>query len=353
MTSLFIIVLAPMAKAGESVPFLSGEEFQTLSEQLSRKVDLFKVAWSIDPLTEFYGGTTRDFLYWVKGNFRASKSRKESMQIYKSLLEREVIEVKEFILAESDIDLVSKYRLDLEPKDYGVRTIDLHGPEIFDPASPEGRNELLQGHIPAEKIRLNSNGFVESTSFGDGVREIYQGRLTIHFSSPEDFEQSDYAQRKENHPILLSLRYLRLQAMDYFNSYGADYPNVNQLFAMDPESKAAVTRVCNSVLDGKTLKPYLKQTRFKSWLNGTIRKAFRSYTNPTAALLLLKEFKIEELTNLYEGIESINDYVFIKNYDIELTKANLKKFSFNEREFYQSISGDFPDAKFYQGTTTQ
>lgn len=201
LISLWLLLGSLPLYAGEPAPFLSERDFRSLAEQLSHKVDLFREAWSHDPATEFYGGTTRDFVYWVKGQFKATKSVEESLQISRSLLSREVIEVKEFILGESDIDLVSKSDLEFKPTDYGIRSIDRHRPEIFDPNSSEGKSEILQGHIPAEKIRLNSQGFVNNPSFGNGVREIYQGRLTVHFTSPEDFAQSEYAKRFENHPI--------------------------------------------------------------------------------------------------------------------------------------------------------
>ncbi len=351
---LFIATLySPNSFGGEPPPYLTETEFRNLAEQLSPKVDVFGYIWSIDPEAEFYGGTTRDFLYWVKGRFQNSSSREQSLQIRHDLLLRESIEGREFILGESDIDIITEKSVQIDPGTFGIRKIDTHDFKIFDTESVEGLNERLQGYIPAEKIRLGSRGFTENVTFGKGLSEIYQGRLTVHFTPEADFSQSLYAQRMENHQVLLALRYLRLLAMDYFNSYGSGYPDTAHLFAIDTKSRQDVERILNSVLDGKSLKPYLERERFNSWLNGTIRKAFRSYTNPTAAYLLMKEFKVDQLTLVYEGVESINDYVFVKKYDLTRTASMLKKFEVDQDKFYLNFTSEFPDQKYYHGTRSK
>ncbi len=51
------------------------EEFKSLAEELSHKVNLFKDVWTVDPEAEFYGGTSRDYLYWLKRQFRGATTR--------------------------------------------------------------------------------------------------------------------------------------------------------------------------------------------------------------------------------------------------------------------------------------
>jgi hypothetical protein len=46
------------------------------------------------------------------------------------------------------------------------------GASLFDLNTPEGQNELLQGHLPVEKIRLAAKVRIPPTVLGDGVREI-------------------------------------------------------------------------------------------------------------------------------------------------------------------------------------
>src|SRR5439155_11397289 len=162
--------------------------------------------------------------------------------------------------------------LSLRPADYGVKKIDYIDRARFDPESDAGKNEVEQGYIPVEKIRLGKNGFVKDPRFIDGIGEIYRGKPTAYFTPDEIFEESFYATRKLNHPILLALRYLRLLAMNYYHEHGTGYPDVDTLFDIDPRSARAAQRAIEKAgrfTKGKgELAPYLAQPKFRERLDG-------------------------------------------------------------------------------------
>src|SRR5690349_11911861 len=99
-----------------------------------------------------------------------------------------------------------------------------------------GETEINQGFLPAEKIRLSSNGIVEKPAFGQGAREIFSGNLTAHFADPKAFAKTFYAKNGQNHQVLLALRYLRLLAMDYFHTHGQGRADLIYGKSFDPAS---------------------------------------------------------------------------------------------------------------------
>ena len=352
-TLVFIFALiSSLAFAG--VEQISQQEFRDLTVELSKKVNLFQEVWQADPEAVFYGGTTRDFLYWVKGKFKDANTPVEAARIVKDLRALDEIDVRKFIIGDSDVDVVSQKHIFLDAARYGIRKFDALPPEIFQPNSELGKNEIHQGHIPAEKIRLSGKGLSQAPELGDGVNEIYAGKLSLHFSDPQVFWQTKYALNKENHPILLALRFLRLQAINYYNTHGKGYPNMAKLEAgFAGDSKKMVGEVIAAALDPERteLTPFLQQHRFRSWLNGTIQKAFRSYTNPTAALELMKMFNVDDLPTVYghDNIEQIYQYVFSQHRNEEEIKKNLKTFSVHEEKFFAPVAAHFPDKHFYHG----
>ena len=350
----FLLLFQLPAFAG--VEQISESDFQNLASELAKKVNLFQEVWKQDPSAEFYGGTTRDYLYWLKGNFREAFSKEQAHKIIRELRALPSIDVRTFIIGDSDVDVVSKIKPTLEAAHFGVRKFDVLSSEIFDPKTDLGKNELWQGHAPAEKIRLSNNGISQNAELGNGLHEIYTGKLSVHFTDPKLFQETKYAKAGENHPILLALRYLRLQAINYYRSHGQGYPDRELLLAaMDPASREAVRHIIQSTLDGEELKPYLERTRFKSWINGTIQKAFRSYTNPTAALLLMKEFGVDQLSPLYgeKNIEPIYQYVFAKHRAPKPIAANFQKYGIQAETFFEDPKKHFPDGFLYHGTRSE
>src|SRR3989338_7551235 len=104
MLFLWLLTLPMQVRAG--VEQITAKEFQQLAQELAPKVDLFRDIWEKDPAAEFYGGTTRDFLYWVKGKFRGAESHEQALQVMKQLRQREQIDIKEFLMPDSDVDII-------------------------------------------------------------------------------------------------------------------------------------------------------------------------------------------------------------------------------------------------------
>ena len=320
---------------------LTRTQFQKLAEELAPKVNLFADAWEIDPLAEVYGGTTRDYLYWLKAKLRSGTTPDE-------LRAMEMIDVRELIIGESDVDMVSSQPLGMQAAKYGVKKIDSIDRQRFDPENEKGKNELDQGYIPAEKIRLGKTGFVSWAGVGDGIGEIYSGRLTVHFAPREQFERTHFAKEKLNHPVLLALRYLRLAAINYYRDHGEGFPDDKALFDLDPNSAAAVKAVIADAAKDGALLPYLENEKFREWLTGTMQKAFRSFTNPTATKRLFEEFGVAALSEAYPDLPTYLQFVFQKKYDPDVVRKNLRKFAVKKRAFYEKPLGDF----LYHGTRT-
>ena len=103
---------------------ISEQDFRKLAEKLAPKVSLFRAVWEKDPAAEFYGGTSRDFLYWLKGKFRDVHNQSDVEKVVKELRALEVIPIKDFIIGESDVDIVGEKTPTVQAVDYGVRKID-------------------------------------------------------------------------------------------------------------------------------------------------------------------------------------------------------------------------------------
>ncbi|MBI2605277.1 MAG: hypothetical protein HYW49_04270 [Deltaproteobacteria bacterium] len=352
VTAIVAPVQLSRAVADSGLP-ITEAEYRALATELAPKVNLFAEIWEQDPNAEFYGGSSRDFLYWVLRQFRDVKTRKEAEAVMKRLRHLPLIDVREFILEESDLDVItSKPMYSVKPAEFGVRKIDVLSPQIFDPATEIGFNERNQGFVPVEKVRLGMGGLKTLEGFSDGVAEIYSGKLTVHFELGPDFWKTKYALEGLNHPVLLALRYLRVLSANYYQRYGRTYP-VTVESLLDPESAQQVEAVLNSVRDGKALQPYFQKPKFASWFNTTIQKAFRSYGNTTAAFHLMKRFGVEELIPLYPRIEPFFNYLFVKKWDEKAVHANFEKAGVQSSQAYSALAEYFPDGKLYHGTNRE
>ena len=121
MRPLLLTFLFFTGLAHAEVGPLSFEEFKSLAEELAPKVNLFADVWAKEGAAQFYGGTTRDYLNWLKRRFRGVESREAADLIVHRLRERKVISVKEFITGESDVDVVSRSVIGLSAEQYGVK----------------------------------------------------------------------------------------------------------------------------------------------------------------------------------------------------------------------------------------
>ena len=332
---------------------ISEEDFRKLAAEIAPKVDLFRDAWTQNPNAVFYGGTTRDYLYWLKGQFKNAANPIEAAQIIGQLRSKPSISVRNFIVGTSDVDIVSTRDLSLDPVQYGVRKIDKISNDIFTRGTEMWHNELNQGHIPAEKIRLGRGGLSQDAQLGDGLHEIFTGKLSVHYAPPEDFAKTKFAREGANHPILLALRYLRLQSINYYQTYGKGYPNQVKLLAgLDPESKKQTAAIIANALKKKELAPFLENARFLSWLNATIDKAFSSYTNPTAALQYMRMFKVDELPVAYKGKIGLplNQFVFAQDRDPAKIAQAMASWEVDPAKLYEPMKRHFSDGFLYHGT---
>ncbi|MES2964983.1 MAG: hypothetical protein V4760_13950, partial [Bdellovibrionota bacterium] len=333
---------------------ISYSDFLALATELAPKVNLFADVWSSDPNAEFFGGTSRDYLYWLKGKLRAAAASGSVENGIAHLRAQRVIDVREFILFESDIDVITTKNTNVSADRYGVKKIDSISADRLDPRTAAGQNELHQGFIPAEKIRLGRRGIVVTPAFGDGAREIYDSKPTLHFASKEEFAQTAFAKAKINHPILLALRYIRLLAVDEFQNHGSRYPDAKRMFSnIDPTSERSVREVVKTALTSGELSQFLAQPQFKKWINQAIQKTYRSYTNPTAADLLMKHFGADGLPRRYEGLEPTNQYLFTKHREPLTIESSFGEYGTSPAEVLQPVRRFFPDGKYYHGTRTE
>ena len=124
---------------------------------------------------------------------------------------------------------------------------------------------------------------------------------------------------------------------------------------IDPVYREAVKKVIQQALESGELAPFLQNTKFRSWLNGTIQKAFRSYTNPTAALQIMQEFEVDQLSVIYGSdiIETIYQYVFLQNRNAEKITHALQEYKVNKIKFFEKVERHFPEGTINHGTKTE
>lgn len=330
---------------------LSLNEFTELANELAPKVNMFSQVWRFDREAEFIGGTSRDYLLWLMGKFRGAHSKEEVEAIKRELRAREVIDVREFIIGDSDVDILSKKHIySVSAERYGVRKLDFIKPDRFVPGTPEYTTEINQGFIPIEKIRLGRNGLIPNDDFGDGVAELFEGKMSLHYTPDEVFEKTLFAARKHNHKILLALRYIRLRAMYYYQVHGKDYPDRRKLLDIPEEVDKAIKDVVKGAMENSSLRPYLQERTFTIWLNSTIQKAFRSYSNQTAAKMLMEHYGVDRLISYYEEIQSTNNYLFVRKSNPAKLERTLNRYSISEDELLDDTAKHFPDGKFHHGT---
>lgn len=361
LSLLFVVMAADVAVAesysdqGRFESHVSAKEFADIATELAPKVNLFREVWKEQPDAAFFGGTSRDYLYWLKGKLVGKQSRAEVDDEIRKLREQSTIDVREFILFESDVDVVTNEDIELKGERYGIKKIDTISADRLDPRTQAGLDEIKQGFIPVEKILLTSRGITANGAFGNGLQEIYSGRPTVRFASDKDFESTRFAQLGLNHPVLLALRYIRLLAMDHHRKVGpTEVPDLTSLVdSIDPRSEQETSATIEKAIRSGKIGKLLKNDKFQGWMNGTIQKAFRSYTNPTAAKMLMSHFKADLLVAMFpEKLEPINQYLFREPRDAKKIAAARRKFGF-DASMLSDLATYFPDGKIYHGTRTE
>lgn len=358
---LFIVTLYSRAVYADSAPYKPLSEFLTLSEfktfalEIAIKIPLVNDIWKQDPSAQFFGGMNRDFLFWLKGHFRECTSRSDVESVMKKLRAMDLIGNNEFIAPDADVDIFSGRKgVVVDPKQYSISKLEKIHPDRINPETSSGRDEIRQGFIPAEKILMGREGFTELKQFGDGVADIFYGKPSITFAEKRDFESTRFAKLKLNHPILLSLRFIRILAMNYFSKYGNAPPGHDTLLeGLKEETSERIKSIAFESVKGNALTPYLSKDVFVKWINQGFRKLFSSRTSPTAAFELLKEFNLDVLAARYEKIETTNQFLFAQR---RLTPgerdARLKEFSLTSQDVVIPAAIGFKNLKGYHGTQT-
>ncbi len=329
---------------------LSLAEFRRLVSELAPKVNLFRRVWAQDPEAQFYGGTSRDFLYWIIRQFDGLTSRQQVETKLQDLRALPSIHVRDFISWGSDIDvLTQRGKLDVSPEEFGVKKIDFITHDRLDPNTTMGRSEIQQGYIPAEKVIVGRSGLAPIGIFGDGAREVFEGNLTVHFSSPKEFASTHYAQQKLNHPILLALRYLRLLAMNYGVRHSGKNPVAADLIPSDPETSNHIRDIVRSTSMDSDFKKYLAKDQFKKWLEETIQKSFKY---PDEARILMKEFGVDKLVSNYH-LQPINQYLFAKKRDPYELSDHFRQYGAKEEEVLLDSMTALKGTTLSHGTKTE
>jgi len=336
---------------------LTEEQLRELAKDLAPKVNLFRAVWAIDPKAELVAGTSRDFLYWIMRQFRGLESDRAVLKKMKELRAISTIDVKDFVSAESDCDIISSYDevMKIEPGKYGLRKIDTILPDRFKPKTKVGKSEVDQGYIPLEKMRLSQNGINEPDHFGNPVAEIISGKLSVNFSPDKVFWQTHYALMGMNHPVLLAVRYVRLLAQDYFNRYGDEKPNEQLLESrLESEIELAIKKIFHDAMSDSRFAALLDSERGSRFLNGSLLKSFRNYTNPDASLYFFKKLGFQELqAHYHDKIEPLNQFLFKQHRDEELVKQNWQLAKLDEEKMLLNVQDIFTGLKFLHGTRSE
>jgi hypothetical protein len=180
----------------------------------------------------------------VKQQFRGVTSRKDAEAKRDALRALTGIDIREVLVGESDVDIVTKHDLGLSAARYQVKKIDRVDAARFDPASKAGRDEENQGYLPVEENpsrqeRLHSLG---------RLRRRHQGNLTMG-ASPSIFPRRRNLPRPSTRRATKTTRCFTRFAFcwqastNYFHEHGLAYPDERQLLReLDPESLKAAQK---------------------------------------------------------------------------------------------------------------
>lgn len=350
---LFIVCYLPTISNA-----LEQSELEELIVTLAPKVSAFNEVWSVDPHAEFYAGTVRDFAYWILSHFNSQMTKEDEEKIIKALKSMVLIDIRSILGYESDIDVLSSVPEQLNglpARSFGIRKIDAVGFDRFDRKTEIGRSEIDQGYIAIEKMRLSKNRIFTDRVFGDGIKDILIGRLSIQFSHSEKFWRTYYASRFENHPILLVLRYLRLVAQHFYRTNKHQTANVKHLLALVPDDiQQKVQSIIQSTIGDPKFEKFLETSRGKTWFNQTMIKSFRSYTDPTATMMLYNYFDVLRLFEAYaSNVESPHQFLFRKSYDSHLIASNQKKWGLQSSKMLMRADELIPGLTLYHGTRSE
>lgn len=276
--------------------------FQGIATRLAGRVDLFEETWRKYPRARFYGGSSRDWAWFVRKQLSPCQDRACIERVEKELLAR-WIDMKEFVVGESDVDVVeeqAEINVDFDKSHFArIETI---RPSWLTPGSPEYLQEAWQGGLPIEKILLGIDGFEKHPvpEFQRGLEEVWKGVPTLRYDPR--IEQTKLFQDGGNHPLLLALRYLRQVGVAYHQRFGSGIVQEQLLdHLLDPNSVQAADAILRRIEASPTLDRFFANPDFVKRLNRQLKRIFRSYTNPNAARALFQRFRVDEVLERFEG----------------------------------------------------
>lgn len=287
-------------------------------------VDLFRAIWAVDPSARFYGGTSRDFLWYVRRRLAVCRNVACIDRVAR-LLATETIDVREFLVGESDVDTVTAMGLsDVAYDATYLRRLEAVSPEWLTPGTPLFFQEERQGGLPIEKILLGAHGFVPHpvASLRGGESDVYHARPRVVVD--ERIRDTAMFREHQNHPLLLAVRWLRQTAVAFYQRFGRKVPTEAELEAVsDANAVTAVEKVLAEARGPKALEDFADDTVFRKRLLRQLKRLFRSYTCPEAALALYERFGVSRALEAFEGrLEPFLNVLFRKYRDPDKIAAN-------------------------------
>lgn len=282
--ALAAALVAAVAGAGEPWQrHVDKTRFKQIAVRLAPRVDLFQAIWEADGTAQIYGGTARDYFWWLRRELAKCKTA-ACVDDFVRRTEDGVVDAREFLLGDADVDVLGTEAAKLTSFDRAHFTrIDVADRRRFDAAEKLSADERKQGALPTEKLRLGKDGLGESDGFAGGAGEIYDASPTLMLT--QAIRETDGFRQYENHPLLLALRWVRQAGVAYAHRFGTNRVDDVQLAqTTDPDSLEKATEVA-AALDAapEELEPFLANPRFLHRLNRARARLFQGFTNAEAA----------------------------------------------------------------------
>jgi hypothetical protein len=266
---------------------ITEKEFIHYSHLIAHKVDVFREVWRQDPRREFFGGSVRDYLYWLKTSlYKNASNRQEALKYLDSLVSESSLSAKMFLHPNSDLDTIHGIIPVHSAPDWELSRIENSSANRFTPGTSHYQNEIDQGFISIEKLRLSFREWIFDSVFGDPFESIYYGDYSkAHLGFPDwtKFKSTYFARVNINHPVLLSLRILRVLNLE---------PDSTIILQQNPALKETLAFWINHFFsdnDHKGHRFYFSQFKFKQFFNSNLDKTWFQSPNPKLTLELWKQ----------------------------------------------------------------
>ncbi len=322
----------------------SQESFSRLALELAPRVNLFEEVWRQDPGAVLLHGVVRDYLYWLKSKFKAVSSPADAQRVVDELKKLRLIDALDFVDkgGASDIDVASSRGVSIAQGQWGIRRTD--SISLVESVA-KSSDEYIQGWLPIEKLAMSRSRLF--STLGDGVADIYKGQVSARFPIASEFAKTSRARDHTNHPVLLSIRYLRGLIQNRLSEPGG-IENRNPV--LDQEAK----RVIREATLSSQLAAYEDSKIFWNWLNSGIQKLVRKEKDPGPTQRLLDEFGVTELVRAYpERLNSLNSVVYSVSTPQEEVARNLQRYRVDASRLFVEAKNAFPGNVAYHGTGSE